>query len=376
MVIKQLQLDSGHSQAAGIGRIVYSQCWEDPESSRKALRITPDDDLLVITSGGCNVLALSLEHPKSLTAIDGNPAQNHLLELKIAAIHALNYDLFLSFLGIKASADRWELYLTIRNYLSISARAYWDLRKGIIESGIIHSGRFDRYLNLFRRKVLPLVHSRKCVQQLLALEGYEEQQQFYDNVWNNRRWRLLFRVFFGRYLMGRLGRYPEFFKYVDTDNVSAQYLERTRHALTEIPIRGNYFLEYILTGNYIDHNWMPPYLMECNFESLKKLSGKIEIITDTLESYLAKAEESSISKFYLSDIFELAPQDEYERVLKQLVYVSRSGGRLCYYNNLVPRSHPMSLDEVISEESELGRKLHYEDRSFVYQRFVVEQVIK
>ena len=116
-------------------RIVYSQCWEDEESGRKALKITPDDELLVITSGGCNVLAFSLEYPRSITAIDSNPAQNHLLELKIAAIRGLEYDLFLRFLGVRRSDMRWVLYQTIRGYMSTAARDYWDTQRENIEQG-------------------------------------------------------------------------------------------------------------------------------------------------------------------------------------------------------------------------------------------------
>ncbi|MFB0519894.1 MAG: DUF3419 family protein, partial [Desulfatiglandales bacterium] len=115
------------------GTIVYSQCWEDPESGRKALKITPDDDVLVITSGGCNVLAFSLEHPRSLIAIDSNSAQNHLLELKMAAIRGLNYDSFLRFLGVRQSDERWVLYQTIRHHLPTAAQGYWDSQREKIE---------------------------------------------------------------------------------------------------------------------------------------------------------------------------------------------------------------------------------------------------
>ena len=355
-------------------RIVYSQCWEDEESGRKALKITPDDELLVITSGGCNVLAFSLEYPRSITAIDSNPAQNHLLELKIAAIRGLEYDLFLRFLGVRRSDMRWVLYQTIRGYMSTAARDYWDTQRENIEQGAIHTGRFDRYLNLFRQRVLPLIHSRKRIQELLALKDVEEQKYFYERVWNNGRWRALFRIFFGRYLMGHIGRYPEFFRYVDIRDVGEHYQQRARHALTEIPIRGNYFLEYILTGGFTEE--MPPYLMERNFGALRGAVGRIRIVTDTLGLFLTTMAEGSLSKFYLSDVFELMPMSHYEKILTQLVRVSKAGARLCYYNNLVLRSHPTSLDQVIQGEEELGQQLHWADRSFVYRRFVVERVQK
>ena len=71
--------------------IHYSQCWEDPTTLIKALRISPEDNVISIASGGDNTLALLLENPKSITAIDSNPAQIYLCELKIKAIHEKVY---------------------------------------------------------------------------------------------------------------------------------------------------------------------------------------------------------------------------------------------------------------------------------------------
>ena len=83
--------------------INYSQCWEDPEILMKALNINTDDIVLSVTSGGDNTIALLLSNPQKVIAIDLNPAQNYLLELKLAATKVLSYDEYLSFLGITES---------------------------------------------------------------------------------------------------------------------------------------------------------------------------------------------------------------------------------------------------------------------------------
>lgn len=36
--------------------LVYNTCWEDPRLDRKALELTSQDRVLVITSAGCNAL--------------------------------------------------------------------------------------------------------------------------------------------------------------------------------------------------------------------------------------------------------------------------------------------------------------------------------
>jgi S-adenosylmethionine-diacylglycerol 3-amino-3-carboxypropyl transferase len=354
--------------------IAYSQCWEDPASGATALELDGSDDLLAVTSGGCNVLALALDEPRTVTAVDRNPAQNHLLELKLAAAQALDHDAFVRFLGARPSDRRASSYRELRPSLSPAARAFWDEQPWAIERGVIHAGRFERYLALFRERVLPLMHPRARVEELLALRNLSDQARFYERVWNNRRWRLLFRVFFGRFLQARLGRRPEVFRYVELRSVGDHYLERARHALVELPVQDNYFLEYIVTGGYRDPGRMPPYLLERNFAALQRRAAKIRIVTEPLENLLARTSPSTFSAFYLSDVFEWMSPGQYERTLARVARAARDGARVCYYNNLVPRSHPASLDHLLRREEELGRRLHSSDRSFLYRDFVVETV--
>ena len=40
--------------------LVYNTCWEDPRLDRVALQIGPSDNILVITSAGCNALDYAL----------------------------------------------------------------------------------------------------------------------------------------------------------------------------------------------------------------------------------------------------------------------------------------------------------------------------
>ncbi|MBI1742363.1 BtaA family protein [Candidatus Acetothermia bacterium] len=357
-------------------KIRYSQCWEDPKLLYEGLRITPEDDVLSISSGGCNTLALLLKNPQSVTAIDFNLSQNCLLELKVAALQNLDYADFIAFLGVRPIEHRWELYQNIRVGLSPTARGYWDTQRTMIEQGVLHVGRFENYLRMFRQTILPLVHTHRTIEQLLSLKTLEEQKCFYESIWDNRRWRFLFRVFFGKLMLGRLGRDPEFFKYVQIENVGEHYLQRAKYALTEIPIQGNFYAEHILTGAYSNLEQTHPYLIESNFQKLRENLAKLKIVTGELEKFLDEKPEGSFSKFNLSDIFEWMSQANYEALLRAIMRASRDGARLCYWNNLVLREHPSSLDDRLQSHRELAQQLHFQDRSFVYRNFVVESVHK
>jgi betaine lipid synthase len=69
---------------------LYSLSWEDPREDDKVLDINGDDTVLTLTSGGCNALDLVYQGAGQVVAVDINPAQSYLLELKRVAI--IRYD--------------------------------------------------------------------------------------------------------------------------------------------------------------------------------------------------------------------------------------------------------------------------------------------
>ncbi|MCB1800041.1 MAG: DUF3419 family protein, partial [Gammaproteobacteria bacterium] len=79
--------------------LVYNTCWEDPRLDRQALELTSSDRVLVITSAGCNALDYALTGPAHVYAVDMNPRQNALLELKMTGIRNLQYDDFFELFG-------------------------------------------------------------------------------------------------------------------------------------------------------------------------------------------------------------------------------------------------------------------------------------
>ena len=353
-------------------RISYSQCWEDPETIRVALQVTHDDDVFIVTSGGCNALAVAVDGPRSVTAIDVNPAQNHLLELKQAAILTLSHSDLLGFLGVTGMRERGAPYAMLRDRLPAPCRAYWDSRPDEIGQGVIHVGRFERYLSVFRRFVLPAIHHRSKLEEALKAKTLDEQREFYHRVWDTLPWRALFRVAFCRPLLSRFGRYPGAFRHVELRDVASHYLGRVRHALTEIPVENNYFLEYMATGGY--KNNLPFYLTTSASQALRSQSCQIRSVTADLLSFLRSIPAGTFSKFHFSDVFEYFDDAQYTDALRQVVRVSRPGARFCFYNNLVERPFPGPVQSVLQNDDRFARKLHQQDRSFVYRSFVVAKV--
>jgi S-adenosylmethionine-diacylglycerol 3-amino-3-carboxypropyl transferase len=350
-------------------RIHYAQCWEDPRALEAGLAVGPGDDVVTIASGGDNTFALLLQGPRSLAAVDRNAAQIHLVELKMRAIQNLGYEEFAGFVGARPSRDRSKLYEAIRGTLSGSARTYWDANQRSVVRGIIHCGKFEDYFRTFRRSVLPLIHGRKTVRRLLSATSAADQLEFYNTTWNSGRWRMLFRVFFGKLLLGRLGRDPSYFRYVTLDKVAETLADRTRHALTEIPIRDNYFIEYILTGTYGRLESGPPWLRPSSFEPLKKNVGRLRLVHAGLHEYLRTLRAGAVSKFYLSDIFEYMAAAEVEACLGEIGRVSGPGAKLAFWTLFIPRAVPLALAGRMTPTQELAERLLSEARAFFYGGF-------
>jgi len=366
-------------------RLLYAQCWEDPAVLRRALRLQPGEAALSVASAGDNTLALLLDDPARVTAIDRNTTQLHLLRLKLAALRVLDREDALALLGLsrdrpapppRAAARRLSLYDALRLALPAEARAFWDSAtpRRWLARGVSAVGKFERYLSLFRDRVLPLVHSRATVERLAGLGDPEEQARFYRDVWDTPRWRLLFRVFFGRRVMERLGRERAFFAHVEVDRVGDRFRERARRALVELPVRDNPFLGWILAGEHRATRLLPPWLQPGAYETVAARADRVRLVRSDLAGHLAAAGPAAYDAYNLSDVFEYLPPDASRALYAAIVATARPGARLCHWDLLVPRERPPELAGAVTAEADLAAALHREDRGFFYERVVVERV--
>jgi len=338
--------------------IRYANSWEDADVLCAALRPAPGKRMLAIASAGDNAFAL-LAAGAEVVAADLSAAQLALVELKRAAIRQLDDDALLHFLGVIPSAARDDTYRSLQ--LPSETRAYWDANLEAIESGVIHNGRFENYFRLFRKWVLPLVHSRRDVEELLAPKNDEERARFYREEWNTWRWRAMFRVFFSRFVMGRTGRDPEFFRYVE-GSVAERIFKRAEYALSVLPPHANPYLAFIFTGNY--RAVLPRYLrdldaLRANLDQLTLVQGSIE-----------EAATGKFDGFYLSDIFEYIDPATSTAMYERLLNAANPAARFAYWNLLVPRRGPAHRVRALDDES---RALFAQDLAFFYSAFVLEE---
>lgn len=123
---------------------IYAFTWEDPRVDHRLLNIRSDDVVLCVTSAGDNVLDyLYQAGPRRIHAVDLNPNQNHLLELKIAALQSLPYAQVWKMFGEgRFPAFREALITKLSPHMSSQACQYWLKHASIFSSsrGLYETG--------------------------------------------------------------------------------------------------------------------------------------------------------------------------------------------------------------------------------------------
>lgn len=352
-------------------KIYYSQCWEDPYVLLEGLEINQEDKILSITSGGCNTLTLLLKDPKEIIALDINSAQNYLLELKISAIRYLSHEDLLSFLGVDHSKNRLSLYSLLKPHLSKDAQGWWNDNLDLIDQGIIHVGKLEKYFRVFSKFILPLIHSKRTVQFLFKEKTEDKQHEFYNKKWNTWMWRFLFSIFFSKKLTSNNGRNKQLFKYVNTNNITGHYLNKIKNSICIEPSK-NFFLHYMFTGKY-DKNNLPLYLRKENIPIIQERINRIKIISEDIATHIKK-NPKKYTKYNLSNIFETLSIEETCAIFKDMTKVSNNDTRLVYINHLVDRTFSEELKNIIMHDFKKEDILNMQNMAFFYKKIHIDYI--
>lgn len=354
--------------------IRYAQAWEDADLLLESMGVTENDTVLSIASAGDNAFAILAQNPVKVYAVDLSFSQIACCELRKAMYRYLEWREHLFFGGVVCGeTDRLQIFRNkLKRNLPDEIQEYWEHNLAIIEGGFMTLGKFERYFTLFRKRVLPLIHSKKTLRNLIAPKREEERIEFYKTAWDNRRWRAVFKLFFSRFVMGRFGRDKEFFKFVEGD-VANRILSRCTHALTILDPSQNPYLHFIMYGQYT--NVFPYALREENYEKIKRNLDKIEFRKQSIEEF-AKYYNGKINAANLSDIFEYMTQDGMDALYELLLQKTALGARLAYWNMLTPRSCSDALRAKYGVKTSMTQNEVFllKDKTFFYSKFYLDTI--
>lgn len=372
--------------------LVYNTCWEDPRLDRIALDFQPDDDVMVITSAGCNALDYAATGPRHVYAVDMNPRQNALLELKKIAIKQLEYEDFFLMFGEGRLPGVQAIYASkFRPNLSEWAQNYWDKRIRFFDNkrrtfyyrGT--SGSFARFMRVYIDRV---IRARHLIEKMLDAKSIEEQREIYYKELKDKVFSRAIRFMVNRdTTMSMLGvpkaqrrqienQYPGgLVKFIE-DCVSSVF--------AKIPIHDNYFWRVYVNGSYTK-DCCPEYLKPDVFQSMKDgLVDRITTNTCSVQQFLEK-HDGTISKFilldhmdWLSDKFFPALEAEWQAIVDKAApgarAIWRSGGlRTDFLDDVQVNSGGFSrpLPELLTYNEELSTELHQKDRVHTYGCFYI-----
>lgn len=368
------------------GHLRYAQCWEDADRLVEGLAPLAGTRVLSIASGGDNSLALLAEGPERLLAIDRNPAQLAALELKAVGGALLAHGDWMVLLGAwerpegpeeraapgGAAHHRHLLYGRCRARLSAAAAAFWDRQPALLAQGLLHGGRFERYLAAFRRWLLPLLRDSDGWRALLAGQSEAERHAWVAACRRDWRWRLLFRLFFSRAALGSFGTDPRQVRY-GTLPQGQLLLERMEHALTGLDPRDNPYLHWILLGRY--GSCLPRGLRPESQEGIRRHLARLELRPLALEEWLIERPAARFDRFNLSNVFEYASSQATTALLAQLHRRAAPGARLLCWNRLAERDTRLAPVGTWAPRGDLEEALHRRDRVFFYRRLVLAEAI-
>jgi S-adenosylmethionine-diacylglycerol 3-amino-3-carboxypropyl transferase len=359
---------AGIEQRADWGFIRYGMVWEDADVLCAALKpVARGRRLLSIASAGGNSLALLSLDPREVLAVDLNPAQLACLDLRMAAMQGLEHGPLLAFLGVTEYDRRLQAYGRLRKRLQSASRDWWDGHRALIEAGIIHAGKLERFLRGYRWLLHRLVHPPERVRELLSERDAAGRANYVESVWKSRRWRWLNRLAFSRRLLGRLGRDPEFFRHAGKDVTSGPN-GRLDRALASPRAHLNPYLTYHLTGSYSPRA-LPLYLRPGLFKALRRRLDRVRLHLGPVESA-----PGSYGGFNLSNIFEYMAPAQHQAVYGALLAKALPRARLAYWNLHVERACPPALRPRVRPLRRLSTALHRADQAWAYRAFHVDAV--
>ena len=342
-------------------KINYAASNEDSASELHALRLTDSDTVLCITGSGARPLDLLTASPKKIVCIDFNPAQSHLLNLKIAAWRTLDYDDFCSFVGLGKHRDSDRHFSHVAATLASDSRDYWLNHRHYLRHGLLYCGTWERLLaGMSRLTVL----RRRHVRGLLESPDLRSQHAYWQRHWTGSFLKNLLRMVFNRFLWTSIIREPGA-KLIDHQFDVACYLYDCLDRLAQHSLlRENPYANLLFYGRYTEQCELPLHLRVEHFQLVKQQLDKLEVITAPLDEFLS-SRANQFDAFSLSDFSSYAPAAVYDKIWQSVAFAGKPHARFCERFFLVKRESA-TRESLVVRHPEIERQLARQDHTCLY----------
>ncbi|RYG62944.1 DUF3419 family protein [bacterium] len=331
-------------------RILFGAVHEDAEierlalqARRAALKSQQPMRAFSIASGGCTAISLLLEPDVEVVAVDVNPAQIYLCELKKAVLSQIEAATPLG------NATVW--FDSVEGELSPQAQEFWRSNRNLLRTGLNGCGLTER-----------VMRTTACLWKLwLGPQNMEALMTGDFSALRDPRWRLAFRwalhhfvlrLFYAR---GYISSLPPGF--------SREIRRRIERSLTRFPIAQNPYIQLTLRGQYGPNeiSW-PTYWQSQHRGLLRSRLSNLSLHTADAASFLESQPPQSFDFFALSNVLEVCSPSEQKRLLAAVARAAKPGALVCI-RAILTRSAPQRWPTAFEVDERLTRQLLDRDRS-------------
>jgi len=313
-----------------LDRIRYSLVWEAAGTLAAALNVQPTDNVLVISSAGCNVLNTLLLGPRHVTAIDLNPVQNQLLGFKCYLIRHHAPAVLRALLGLDGPAAVQATWQALEPKLPADLRAYWASFFENHSAGLLTAGRLESYVTGFLATLPAALQYH--LHQLLHQESVTTQYQYFLAHLHDTAFQQQFLTYFNDANLS-CGRDPQLFRYATQTGAEAFYTRLCHQLATEL-VRDNFFFRFFFFGpENLPEAVLPPCYQQQNFWQLRTRLDRLTLTTGEATEYLLSEAGRHITKASLSNVFEYVSALEFERV-SEVLFAKDRPLRVVFWNLL------------------------------------------
>jgi S-adenosylmethionine-diacylglycerol 3-amino-3-carboxypropyl transferase len=344
---------------------LWVQTEEDANTTLQALGPAVTGTVLCVASGGDTPLALLGAGAREVIAVDINPAQVAVAELKARSVELLDLpSLEILWLGNDPAA-RLAIYKSLEERLSPASHQVlgrWlnqaDARPLIEQGGMQGVGTELREREPVLAALLP---------DWFQTEDLAAQREYHDRH---------LQPLAGIIAALRQARAERWFGAGGNESDASvaremqdRFKRRFRHLVEHIPVAENPYAAHLLLGAYLP-DARPGYLTAAGHARLMQAAGKISFVVGDLIEVAASLPLKSLDAADLSNVADLLPEDEMARLFSALASVLRPGGRVVH-RNLV-WEEPYAVAAGFARDMETSRVLAFSDRSFVYSAVTVD----
>ena len=365
--------------------LVYPQIWEDPVVDMAALQIRPEDHMVAIASGSCNILSYLTANPARISGVDLNGAHIALGNLKLAALrHLPDYDTFLRLFGKANSRDNVVAYDTlIKPHLDATSRAYWETRRlngrrriAAFSDNFYRHGLLGKFIGAGH--LLARVYGCDPGAVLRARNLAEQRQlfnQYLAPIFDKTLLRWLIRQPASLY---GLGIPPSQYRSLSQDlpdGIAAVLYQRLERLSCGFDIKTNYFAwqafgrGYAMTGDEA----LPPYLQRHNFEAVRSRADRVRLQQRSLTEFLKDNAEKSVDCYVLLDAQDWMNDADLTALWREITRTARPGARVIFRTaadeRLLPGRVPPGILDAWTYDHANSREGLERDRSSIYGAF-------